>query len=69
MKLTRRELAGIVAAGTAAGRTAPEARGSDPESPVKPEQSAVESLKKTSAEIRKLKVPIETEPAFAFRAQ
>ncbi|HEX8983847.1 MAG TPA: hypothetical protein VF767_00380 [Bryobacteraceae bacterium] len=65
MKLTRRELAGMVAAGTAAAQ----APGTNPESPAKLAPSPVEALKETVAEIRNLKVPIETEPAFAFRAQ
>lgn len=55
----------MVAAGTAAAQ----APGTNPESPAKLAPSPVEALKETVAEIRNLKVPIETEPAFAFRAQ
>ncbi len=73
MKLTRRELAGIVAATPAAVRGAasalpPQAPGDAPESPEQLRKSAVEDARKAAAEIRKFKVPIEAEPAFTFRA-
>ncbi len=68
MRLTRRELAGV-AAGLAAARAA--AQAPSPEvaaGPSAPPQSALDSMRKTAAEVRKIKVPIEVEPAFAFRA-
>jgi hypothetical protein len=65
MRLTRRELAGMVAVGAAAAQ----APGNAPESPAQLAQSALADVRKTAAEIRKLKVPIDTEPAFSFKAQ
>lgn len=62
MKLTRRELAGIVA-------SVPAVAGSAALGSAELERSAVEDLQKNIAEIRKFKLPVETEPAFAFRAQ
>jgi hypothetical protein len=66
MRMTRRELAGLVAAAPAAAR-----RLATPahESPAPPAQSAAEDLRKNAAAVRKLAVPAQTEPAFSFRAQ
>jgi hypothetical protein len=71
MKLTRRELAGIVAGTPAAARGAGSVLTSQApgDAPVSPEQSAIEDARKAVAGVRKFKVPIEAEPAFTFRAQ
>lgn len=71
MKLTRRELAGIVAAMPAAVRGAGSVLPSQApgDAPEQLHKSAVEDARKAVAEIRKFKVPIEAEPAFTFRAQ
>ena len=61
MKLTRRELA-LAAVAPAVVRAAPQAGGEN----AKP---AAEDAQKRTAEIRKFKVPPETDPAFSFRAQ
>ncbi len=67
MKLTRRELAGIVAAipVAATSTAAPQSSGDSPE---QVKQSATEAVGKNVAAIRKLKVPATVEPAFAFKA-
>jgi hypothetical protein len=62
--MTRRELAGLVAAAPAAARRLASAKPQAtpaPDSPASPAQSA--------AAVRKLTVPAQTEPAFSFRAQ
>ena len=64
MKLTRRELAGVAAVIMPIA-----ARGDEPESPEQLYKSAAEDARKAAGEIRKFKTPIETEPAFVFRAQ
>ncbi len=69
MKLTRRELAGVVAGGSAVARAAVQASSAASETPAQLAQSALEEARKTAAEIRKIKLPIDTEPAFAFRTQ
>lgn len=66
MKLSRRELAGVVAAAAGAAAQTP---ANAPESPAQLAQSALEHDRKTAAEIRKIKLPIDTEPAFSFKAQ
>ncbi len=69
MKLTRRELAGVVAAGTVVARAAAQASSEAAETPEQLAQSALQEARKTAAEIRKVKLPLDTEPAFGFRAQ
>jgi hypothetical protein len=69
MKISRRELAGLVAAGGTALRAGRQTPGSAAESPAQLAQSVLEDVRKTAAEIRKFKVPTATEPAFAFKAQ
>jgi hypothetical protein len=64
MKLTRRELAGMAAAIVPAA-----VRGDEPDSPEQLYKSAAEDARKAAGEIRNFKTPIETEPAFTFRAQ
>jgi hypothetical protein len=59
MKLTRRELAPAAVAALAGAR----ARGEQG-----PKAASRDAVKRAD-EIRKFKVPVETEPAFAFRAQ
>jgi hypothetical protein len=64
MKLTRRELAGVLAAAAS-----PHGPGEAPETAEQMYKSAVEDSRKNAAGLRKLKVPIEVEPAFTFKAQ
>jgi len=64
MRLTRRELAGLVAAAPVAARRL----AAEPQAPPAP-QSAAENLRQNVAAVRKLAVPAATEPAFSFRAQ
>jgi len=64
MKLTRRQLAGVFAAAAS-----PLGPGEAPETAERMYKSAVEDSGKNSTELRKFKIPIETEPAFAFKAQ
>ncbi len=68
MRLTRRELAALMAAAPAAVRT-PEPQ--QPAAPAAAEtaQSAADDLRKSVAAIRKLSVATEYEPAFSFRPQ
>lgn len=61
MKLTRRELAGALAGPAALMAQAPQA------SPDDVLEKAREEQRRDSAAIAKLRVPIETEPAFVFR--
>jgi hypothetical protein len=72
MRLTRRELAGLVAAAPMAARrlapAKPQATAA-PDPAASPAQSAAEDLHKNVAAVRKLAVPAATEPAFSFRAQ
>ncbi|MGD0199117.1 MAG: hypothetical protein ABSD27_00045 [Bryobacteraceae bacterium] len=66
MKLTRRELAAALAGGAAALAQAP---GNAPETPDSLAQAAAEEVRKQAAAVAKVSIPIQTEPAFAFRAQ
>ncbi len=72
MRLTRRELAGLVAAAPMAARrlapSRPQAT-TAPDSAASPAQSAAEDLRRNVAAVRKLALPAATEPAFAFRAE
>jgi hypothetical protein len=61
MKLTRRELAGIAAALPAVAQT--------PGPPKSVAEQAAADVHENVAEIRKIKLPLDTEPAFSFRAQ
>jgi len=65
MRLTRRELAALVAATPMAARRLAAA---EPQASPPP-QSAAQNLHKNVAAVRKLAVPAATEPAFSFRAQ
>jgi len=71
MRLTRRELAGLVAAAPLAARRLARAKpqAAAPDSAAPPAQSAAEDLHKSVAAVRKLAVPAATEPAFSFRVQ
>jgi len=62
MRVTRRQLAGLVAAAAAAKPQTAAA-------PDSPAPSAAEDLRQNAAVVRKLAVPARTEPAFSFRAQ
>jgi hypothetical protein len=64
MRLTRRELAGLVAAAPVAARRL----AAEPQASPAP-QSVAEDLRKNVAAVRKLAVPAATEPAFSFRAE
>lgn len=83
MRITRRQLAGLVAAVPAAARglaadpaagrrraaaATPQAA-AGPDFAAQPATSAADDLRKNAATIRKLAVPAQTEPAFSFRAQ
>ena len=68
MRLSRRQWVGVAAAG-AAVRAAAQAPAAAPDTPGEMERAALDSVRKTSARIRKIKLPIDTEPAFSFRAQ
>jgi len=71
MRLTRRELAGLVAAAPMAARRLAQAKpqaAPAPDSAPPAPQSAAE-LHKNVAAVRKLAVPAATEPAFSFRPQ
>jgi hypothetical protein len=61
-------VAAVPAAAHAAGSSLSQT-GDTPETPEQLYKHAIEDARKTVAEIRKLKLPVETEPAFAFRAQ
>jgi hypothetical protein len=63
MKLTRRELAGVLACGAAVQAQSPS------ETPEQLRKAASEEVRRDSAEIAKFKVPVVVEPAFSFRAQ
>ena len=71
MRITRRQLAGLVAAlPAAAARRTPDGQQAAPSaSPAQSAQSAAEDLRQNIAAIRKLAIPAETEPAFSFRVQ
>jgi len=72
MRLTRRELAGLVAAAPMAARRLAQAKpqaAPAPDSAPPAPQSAAEDLHKNVAAVRKLAVPAATEPAFSFRPQ
>jgi hypothetical protein len=73
MRMTRRQLAGLVAAAPAAARqlaaAAKPQTAAAPDSQGQPAPSAAEALRRNAAVVRKLAVPAETEPAFSFRAQ
>ena len=72
MRLTRRELAGLVAvAPMAARRLAPVTPQAAiaPDPAASPAQAAAQDLHKNVAAVRKLSVPAATEPAFSFRAE
>jgi hypothetical protein len=62
MKLTRRELVAALAPAAALAQTA------QPASPTDELKAAQARLKANSDALSKLTVPIETEPAFQFRA-
>jgi hypothetical protein len=64
MKLTRRELAGVLAVAVS-----PRGHDEAPETAEQMYKSAVEESGKNATGLRKFKIPIETEPAFAFKAQ
>jgi hypothetical protein len=64
MKLTRRELAPAALAALTGAKGAAQAGDGEQDS-----KAASEDAGKRAAEIRNFKVPAETEPAFAFRAQ
>lgn len=66
MKLTRRELAGMIAAVPVAARQAPGGAAEAPEQLLK---AAAEDNRKSAAAIGKLALSVETEPAFVFKAQ
>ena len=63
MKLTRRELASALAAGTALAQAPP--RPAPPEAEL---QAARDQLKATLARVSAQAVPMTTEPAFQFKA-
>jgi hypothetical protein len=66
-RLTRRQLAGAILATAAAAQTPP----STPAQPSTPDgelQAALEQNQRTGEALAKVKVPIETEPAFHFTA-
>ena len=67
MKLTRRELAGMIVAVPLAAGQAPGAAAA--ESPEQLLNAAAEDNRKSAAAISKPELPVETEPAFAFKAQ
>ncbi len=69
MKLTRRELAGALTGGAAA-LAAAAALPQSPETQASEEllKAAIEEQRRDSARIAKLEVPMDTEPAFSFRA-
>jgi hypothetical protein len=69
MKITRRQLAALVAAAPGAARVAaarPQAAA--PQSTDRPEPPS-EQLRRNVAAVRALAVPAATEPAFSFRAE
>jgi len=67
MKVTRRELAGMILAAPMAAGQAPGAAAAEP--PDQLLKAAAEDNRKSAAAISKLELPVETEPAFAFKAQ
>jgi hypothetical protein len=67
MKITLRQLAGLVAAVPAMAAKRPVA--TVPESPPPPAPARADGLSHATAAVRKLAVPAQTEPAFSFRAQ
>ena len=72
MRLTRRELAGLVAAAPMAARRLAPAKpqaAAAPAPAASPAQTAAEELHRNVAAVRTLAVPAATEPAFSFRAE
>ncbi len=67
MKITRRQLAGLVAAVPAMAAKRPVAAASESQSP--PAPARADGLSHATAAVRKLAVPAQTEPAFSFRVQ
>lgn len=59
MKITRRELAGVIAAAASARASAP---------PGERLEKAIEEMRKSTSAIAKYDLPMATEPAFAFHA-
>ena len=70
-EVTRRKLAGIIAASAAAVRSAAQAP-QPPALPTNPEEELVaarQQARRFAEQISRVKLPIETEPAAHFRAQ
>jgi hypothetical protein len=71
MRITRRQLGGLLAAAPAAARRSvrvagqPQASGAPGQSP----QAAADDLRKSAGAVRRLAIPAETEPAFSFRVE
>jgi hypothetical protein len=71
MRVTRRDLARLLAAAAVASQTAPAQTpqaSRPPESAAELLRSARDEIQKSAAAIHKLQVPFATEPAFSFRA-
>ena len=73
MKVTRRSLAGMLAA-AAAGTAAAQATKQNPAAPAKPKpdatqdlESARQDLRNNALQISRIALPMSTEPAFRFR--
>lgn len=68
-RLTRREFAALAGAAPLAAQIASQTP--QPAAPVSPEQGVQQALagvRKTSNRLQQIKVPMELEPAFSFRA-
>jgi hypothetical protein len=63
MRVTRRQMAAALVAGTAAAQTTPQ-----PAAPADELQAARQRMKSSTESLAKVRVPIETEPAFQFKA-
>lgn len=72
MKLTRRQLTALLAVAPAAGRIAragTQAPAATADSPEQLLEAQRKDAREGAAAVRKVKVPLDTEPAFSFRVQ
>lgn len=65
MRLTRRQLAAVLAPAAALAQTSPSAPAADPDREI---QAARDRLKAIGEALARQEVPMATEPAFQFRA-
>lgn len=68
MKLSRRNLLALAGAGVAAAQTTTQTTAPAPSTPEAKVASARDDNRKSAERLTQFEIPIETEPAFSFRA-